>query len=406
MSALLSQKTVSYTLKLIGMMAAAILFVTALSGCGDRSELPERAFVMGVGIDESEAGKLLLTFQIYKPSQSIATKGNVGLPYINVRTTDDSVMEAIRDVTNHLGRKAQFSHMRVILISDTLVRKIPVAKLLEMFYRDHESRLTCSVIVTRGPTFNYFSKRPLIENTVSQQYYLSEEQASQNSGKSVESNLLKLALQVRSATGNATLPFLETSTDETGKDPRITGIAVLRKGLMVGQLKGYYSEGLLMLTNKYKSGSIELPCPDKSAGKSSGIDESVEVVSYKVQKTVKLKGDQIHVNLHADAKVAAIELSCSTISNDAEETAFEKRIADQIKQQMENTLNHIVAMKVDLLGIGNQINRHHPALWKKWKPDWPNRFAGVTFTIDTHTLMVTHGTTTGKPLLEDEPQQE
>ncbi|MFC5649207.1 Ger(x)C family spore germination protein [Paenibacillus solisilvae] len=371
-----------------------------LSACGDRSELPERAFVMGVGIDESENGKVLLTFQVYKPSQSVAAKGKVGNPYINVKTTDDSVMEAVRDVTIHLGRKAQFSHMRVILISEKIARKIQISKLLDMFYRDHEPRLTSSVIITKGSASQFFDYHPFIESTISQQYFLSEKSAARYSAKSEEINLLTLALQLRSQTGIAVLPYLTTSPVETGKEPSVAGLAVLKNGLMVDKLTSYESEGLLMLTKTYHSGIIQLPCPSEGNEEASILKESLEVVRLKSERAIKLQDDRVTVNYRVHASVAAIDLPCTTMNNSAEESAYEKRIAQEVKKQMKAAIAHLRKDKADLLDIGNDIYKYHPAKWRKWKPDWPEMFPEIEFHFDVEALMITHGTTAGKSLLE------
>lgn len=382
-------------LNLLPVVALALL----LSSCGDRSELTEKAFVMGVGIDQSKNGKVLMTFQVYKPSQTAASKGKIGKPYINIKTTDNSVMEAVRDVTIHLGRKAQFSHMRVILISEKLARKVQISKLLDLFFRDHEPRLTSSVIITKGDTSHFFDYPPLIENTISQQYFLNEKSTSRYSAKSEKMNLLKLALQLRSETGNAVLPYLTTSHGETGKEPSVAGIAIFKKGLMVDRLTSYESEGLLMLNKEYKSGIIHLPCPSAGNEDETNFQESVEILLFRTGRKVTMQGDHIIVKYRARATVAATNLSCTTLNSAADEAAFEQRVAQEVKKQMKAAIAHLRKNKTDLLDIGNEMYKYHPAQWKKWKPDWPEMFAKIEYQIDAKALMITHGTTAGKSLL-------
>ena len=70
-------------------LSLAALFL--LTGCWDRAELPEKGFVMGVAIDETEGGKISLTTQIYKPSQGVSATGAKAAKsaYLNVITQND-----------------------------------------------------------------------------------------------------------------------------------------------------------------------------------------------------------------------------------------------------------------------------------------------------------------------------
>ncbi|WP_274649823.1 Ger(x)C family spore germination protein [Paenibacillus humicola] len=373
----------------------------ALTGCGDRAELPERAFVMGAALDESKNGKVLVTLQVYKPSQTIQAKGKSVNPYINIKAMDDTVAEAIHDITTHLGRKAQFSHMRVLLISERLVRKIKLASLLDFFYRDREPRMTSITIVTRGAASPYFDTKPFIESTSSQQYFLSERFASRFAGKSFESSLLKLAISLRSQTRSAGLPYMSLSPEEAGREPKVSGVAVIQDGLMKDRLTGTENEGLLMLMNKYKGGVIEVPCAEIKAGRPPQAHEAVEVLNLKADRSVGITAEGVNVAYKVRATVSAVELPCSNIDDIAGEREFEARVSDEINREMKLALRHLQRDKTDLLDIGNDVYRARPGLWKKWKSDWPERFASIKVRFDTDTLLLTQGRISGKPILEE-----
>ncbi|WP_219836408.1 Ger(x)C family spore germination protein [Paenibacillus sp. R14(2021)] len=392
--------------RLLAAACCLLLICGGTTGCGDRAELPEKAFVMGIGFDDAGRNEVLVTFQVYKPSQTVAAKGKTGLPYINVRTRDSSVVEALRDITIHLGRKAQFSHMRVILISEKLAHKIPIPQLLDVFYRDNEPRLTSTVFITKGSASAYFEHKPFIESTISQQYYLSERSASSNSGKTVESNLLKLALQLRSQSGVGALPYLAGSPRGTGKESSAAGLSIIKGGLVVDSFLGTDTEGLLMLMKQYTNGILQVPCeakeikPDEEQHDRTMLNESVETLHFDEHRQVKLQGDKIKVSYKINASVAATELSCSVINTSEEEEAFGAKVSDVIKKQMLKSLVHLKHHKADLIGIGNDIYKHHPQLWKKWEKDWPEKFASIEYDIQVDTLLMTHGTTAGRTLLE------
>ncbi|MFC4808352.1 Ger(x)C family spore germination protein [Paenibacillus sp. GCM10023250] len=396
----------------IRFMALAALLLCcgiAVSGCGDRAELPEKGFVMGVGIDDAGSGQVLVTFQIYKPSQTVASRGKSGTPYVNVRTKDTSVMEAIRDVTIHLGRKAQFSHTRVILLSERIARKIPVTQLLDIFYRDNEPRLTITLMITKGRASDYFDQRPFIENTVSQQYYLSERSEHLYSGKTIGTNLLELALQLRSESQVGAIPYLKLDERQTGSEPGVAGLAIVKNGLMTGRFDGQETEGLLMLMNRYTNGIIEIPCASGGNAGDGGsedenggvpLDEAAEMLQFDNHRTVAFGKDGVKVRYRIRATVANLELSCTTLGNERQEQAYEDKISAAIRQQMLSAMTRLRQEKADLLGIGNEIYRRDPQLWRKWKPDWAERFAKLDCEVEVETVIATHGTETGSTLLQ------
>ena len=139
-------------------LSLAALFL--LTGCWDRAELPEKGFVMGVAIDKQRSGKISLTTQIFKPSQGVSAIGGkaakCSLPqcYDSERIDIPEPFEIFRI---NLGRKAQWSHTRLIIIGEKLARKQEINEILEFFYRDHEPRLTIAHHDREGksgPVFN------------------------------------------------------------------------------------------------------------------------------------------------------------------------------------------------------------------------------------------------------------
>jgi spore germination protein KC len=377
-------------------IAISFALLSVLTGCWDRAELPEKGFVMGIAIDQTEEGRYTLTTQIFKPAQAVGGKGNE-TSYINVTTEDLSISKAIRDMPLHLGRKLQWSHMRVILVGDKLAKSRKIADILEFFYRDHEPRLTAPIMITEGIAKDYLQIKPYIENTIAQQYLESERSSASSNAKAVKANLLELGLQMKSPVGNALLPYVSVHKNERLHEISVAGAAMFKKGNYIGTLDSDLVEGLHMLMNKYVSGMTQIPCNPHSE---TAPMESVEILTMHSKMQPELGKHPLKVRYQIRVDTALSELTCSKIENAKEEKAFVDKVREAIKKQLTATTERLTKIKFDALGLGNAVYRKHPDLWKKWKNDWDQMFAETEFDFDIEVRVRNGGTTIDKPALK------
>ncbi len=354
---------------------------------------------MGVAIDETDKGEISLSTQVYRPSQGVSALGGKAAEtaYLNVTTKNTTVSRAIRDIPINLGRKAQWSHIRLIIIGEKLARKQKLNDILEFFYRDHEPRLTISLMIAKGKADQYLKIEPLIENTTSQQLFQSGKATESSSGKTVDTNLLKLGLQMNSEVGNALVPYVYF-TDDPPTVTNVAGAALIKKGKLVGRMEPKMVETLQMLTGGYESGILDIPCP-KPSGKKQKI-ESVEVVSFQSKLQPRLTEDPLKVRVAIKMDLALIELSCSKIMTLEDEKKFISYAEETIKERIMETTDWLKQKKFDALGLGNKVYVKNPSLWKQWKPDWDARFARTQFDIDVEAKIINSGTVIPKPVIK------
>ncbi|UUZ91080.1 Ger(x)C family spore germination protein [Paenibacillus sp. P25] len=369
----------------MGKAAAGFSLLFLLTGCWDQAELPEKGFVMGLAIDQVAGGRYLLTTQIFKPTQVVGGKGNEK-SYINIMAEDASIAKAIRDIPGHLGRKLQWSHMRIIIMGEELARKQGLADVLDFFYRDHEPRIISPVMITQGRASDYLRLKPLIENTISQRLYEGQRQSEASNAKTLDMNLLLLGRQTRSEVGSGLIPYVFTSQIDHMTVMNIEGAALLKKGKMVSLLDGERMEGFQMLMNRYKSGMIRVPCERNAGGNKV---ETVELLSLHSDMTPDLRRRPPVFRYKIRIPIAVSEISCSgDITTTDKETAFTERVEQAIKHQLESTTGYLKKIKFDAMGLGNAVYRKNPRLWKQWKPEWEDIFAASKFEFEVEVTLV------------------
>ncbi|MWC31034.1 Ger(x)C family spore germination protein [Paenibacillus sp. MMS18-CY102] len=375
----------------IPLLLAAFL----LTGCWNRTELVDKAFVMGVAVQSVDLETVHLAVQMFKPSQKAGGQASaMQKSFINIKTTGDSTFEAVRDIMLQLGRKAQWSHMRIIIIDEKTARTNNLLSLLEYFYRDHETRITTKVLITKGDPSEYLKVRPMIEQTISQQFNKMESNSSKVSGKAPIANLLELAQALKSEVPNTILPI---ATIKQKGGVSMSGLAVIQDSKMIGTMSALQTQDILMLRNQYKNGILTIPCIHEDEGEKKQSD-SIEVQSALVTLKPVIQSDKLSVKMNVAITGNIGDLACTKLEKRGDEKLFIQRIEQMMEQRLLETVRETQKREVDLFGIGNLLYRKHTRVWKQWKRDWGTRYANASIELKVNVRLQNTLTTTGKPI--------
>lgn len=371
--------------------AAMVLLLAA--GCS-RLELNDRGFIMGVAIDGADNGQYELTAQFYKPTEGTAANSPKKESSFRIRATGHSIFDAVRDLSIHVGRKAQWSHMQVILIGEELARTKPLGDILDFFYRDNEPRLTTAILIAKGRAAPYLEEHPYIEKTISRQFRGVEQWSARYSGKTIEMNLLQLQSGLYSETETTVLPYLHVHRQNPGQAV-LAGGSIVQKGLVVGTLAPSQMHAYLLLQNKFVSGIVPIPCE-----KNEQQAESFEIQAAKSTLTPHMNGDSLTVAVSLNVGGTVRELVCTSLQKPEDHEAFRGKIEAELKRQLDETVRSTQKQKADILGIGNTLYKQNPRAWAELKTDWGERFAQIRFEYRIHVVITNTGLGGSKPTFE------
>jgi len=385
----------SICIKLL-LIACLLIYLT---GCWSSNELPDFGFLMGVSVDQAGEGKIELNAHVYAPTvSSVGQSSGGGKPlYTNVKMIDRSIFNASRNLTRYLGRKAQWSHMRVILIGEQFAKENDIGEFLDSFYRDHEVRLTTFVIITQGKAADYWKEKPFIEQTMGQQLRRIIENSGKFSGTTNHAQLIDIASQLNSKVKIVMVPYIKP-VNEKQKTPYSSGVSIIKRGKMVARLTSGDTKNILMLTNGFEKGSIDFPCMSNGT-KAKGKEEALELASVTTKISPIITKNPPTIHMETKIEGMASELRCTSITNEKEVEKLENHIAKGVKSEIEALIEHVQKKKLDVLGIGNRLYRQDPALWRKWEKDWDNRFANIRFIVDVEVSVKGTGMLSGKKIM-------
>ncbi|MEW9700219.1 Ger(x)C family spore germination protein [Paenibacillus sp. SI8] len=367
-----------------------------LAGCGDKAELTEFGFAQAVALDRSEDSEFVMTTHFYNPSEGGGLGGGGKPPVkgITIRTEGDTIFDAIRDIPSHLGRKAKWDHMRAIIISEELGRKQNIREMLDFFSRDHEPRPTVPVMIAEGKAADYLKVKPFIEQTIGQQLQKMQKSGAKYNAKTSNIPLFDLAVQFLGQTNVAILPYLHKSN--ASQPITATGLAMLKDEKLADIMQLSFTESLVMLLDKYESGILEFPCTGSSEDPKKSM-ESLEVTSIKTKIKTEIKENEAIIHVMSDIEGSLGEFRCATLKTEEDELLFEQNIGKIVERKLRRTIAYLQNEKIDAIGVGNQIYRKDPALWKRWKPTWGERFAESRITVDVKVNILNSGMKISSP---------
>ncbi|MFC0189876.1 Ger(x)C family spore germination protein [Fictibacillus aquaticus] len=370
----------------------SLLCLGLLTGCWDQAELPDYGFVQSIAI-EYKKDRFKLTTQFYKPAAKIASSGGGSdVSFLNIATEGDTVFEAIRDITTHLGRKATWGHMRFILIDEKTAKKVPLNEVLEFFYRDHEPRILTGIALTKGEAPKYLKTKPHVENTISQQLNEISKAAGEHSGKTYPATLFTLGKQMLSEVGIAYVPYIKE--EKTAKDSVVVaGLAVLKDGKLKKIFTPQETKYLMIGLNELKGAIIEVPCGKDAKDKA----ETFEVVTSSTNWKMHTSKNQIQYDGKVEMKVSIGELRCSSALDSTQIEKLNNRVAAVIEMKLSQLLKKTQKERLDVLGVGNELYRHKTKKWQSIKQDWDKLYPKVKFNVDTKVNIINSGIDSGEP---------
>ncbi|HBS46415.1 MAG TPA: Ger(x)C family spore germination protein [Paenibacillus sp.] len=354
----------------------ALQFTLVLSGCWERKELNEVAFVLGIGIDKAEAG-YTVSMQVVIPSaissQSTGGGGGTGVPVVVYKFTVPTFYDAQRKLNLDSSRTSYLGHIRVLVIGEGLARS-GVGEILDVFKRSREPRMDFYVMVARDATASdVLNVLTPMDKLPANKLFSSLDNSYKDSAKTVAVTLDDFIENLLSEGEHPVLTGVEVMGDpKEGEDksnvertmPKARleyhTVAVFRKDKLIGWLNEGETIGYNYINDKVTSHSGPI------AGK-DGKPIVIESIKSSTKRKVKIIDGEPHIYLNVKA-LCNIEEVQSTENLESESTIkrLEKETEKRIIERMQNTVEQVTnRFNIDIMGFGQSIYHASPKAWAK-----------------------------------------
>lgn len=375
------------------------LCITLLTGCWNKTELSDLAFVMAIGLDKAKDGKgYEVTYQVVIPGNvtSGMSGGNAqGLPVIVYSSTSENLLEAGRKATTKVSRRLYFAHTTLIVISEE-VAKEGIAPLLDIVERDPEIRTTTRVVIAKDipakdlvSTLTPLDKLPAEKMTKSIQ--VTERSWGANADINVDDIIMALVSNGKDPIiSGFTVVGSSTERDklsniESSRSPSIlqaVGLAIFNGDKLTGWINGKSAIGVQRV-NKNLKGTVEYV--DWNS-KSNAVGMKILRSKTKVSATVKNGKPKILVKIEEEGNIGETIIPID-LSDPKVYPKLQKEFDEKIKSEVLESINEAKELNSDIFGFGEAFHRSHPKFWKKAKSDWGTIFTDLEVEVKVNTYI-------------------
>lgn len=420
----------------VALLLLALLALPLLSGCWNKVEIEEAAYVLAVGVDKGEEGRYMVTVALARPDK-LAGKNEGGgggdkkeKPVVLTSVQAPSLVAALSMMNGFTGRRINLSHARALFLHEELARTDGL-RILDELLRFRESRRTIFFIVTRDPAKRFLNEmEPKLEKNpmkyveqLTYQYRLSgvTPHSSQvnnlamrlnanfaqpvayyaalaGEGGDTDTQGAQGAKESQGAQGSQGPQGSQAETGfQAGELPRtgganveLLGAAAFRGSQMVGVLTGEETRYMLMLQDQFRRAYTTFQDPEEPS-------RFVSVLLSRGRPTqfaLDLSGDRPRITgrITLEAELVAIQ-SGVDYSEPEKQPVLEQAIAQQIKTALQAMVARTQSWETDVVGFGRHAVRHFASVeaWERY--DWPTKFPKATIDIDVRVTLRRFGLT-------------
>lgn len=392
------------------------IITTSLSGCYDKLEVDDAAYIIAIGLDKGEKNDLKMTLQFAAPiaiggGGGEGGGGDPGKSAIVVTVDCPTIYSGLNTANTFVSKELDVSHTKLVVFSKELAQE-GIVSYVRAFARTKDFRPSIFMAVSRGSAEDYIRNvKPLLEIHPAKYYELNY-RAYDYTGFSANTQLHRFRMQMFSRDRSPFATLVDTSKLKSSQEfekaestaerkdrarplegdylagdiPKVgdikselMGVAVFREDKMVGELDGAETTALLMIRGEFRHAYITIPDP---LAKDKYVVLDVVQNRPPVQR-VKLEDQniKIQVEIFLEGDIASVQ-DGTDYADPEKRVVMEKAYEDFFKEEITRFLNRTAReLNSDVCGFGQHAKQYF-LTWKEWENyNWLDRYKNATFDV-------------------------
>ncbi|USK57744.1 Ger(x)C family spore germination protein (plasmid) [Cytobacillus solani] len=382
-----------------------LLLILFLTGCWSAHEIEELSLEVGIALDKGELSSteeelekqdelypkkdnITVTFQTVNTKIASAgskSGGSEQKAYFNISETSDSLFQIDNEISLRKGRPLTGYHLKVIIISEELLRMYSMGDLLDSYLRDNDIRPSCLVLISKNRASEVLESN---ENGEIPSFSL----VNMVENKNISTKILP-PMPLAKLTGimKSESSFLLQNIIPASGEVKISGAAVIKgkSKKLIGFFNEKDLEGISWITGKEEGGLVK-----------SYYGEKEKLIVYNIQSIKSniiphINGDDIsfEVKVQTDGNLSEDWVTSEKSSNNKFLKEVEKIFETEIKQLIMNVVQKMQDdYQVEVAGFGNQLKIKYPEIWNEVKVDWDETFSKIPIKYNIDVTISNYGT--------------
>lgn len=346
----------------------------ALTGCWDRTELQERAFVMVVGIDKHKSknkkgDKLKMTYLL--PKFTAVKEGEEGPDSRQILiSVGKTPYQATRQLTLRQDNQPFFQHMKATVLGVDIVKDPDqFLEILDGLERQDEISRKLHLFVTDGQATDVLKVKSLLKPLS----YKLQGMSQKKTGTNVFIPITLEEAISSTAQGATLIPRISASDTEV----RVDGSAVIKNDKFIGWLTGEDTKSVAFVRGVAKRDIVEIEY--------KGIDIPYIIRGVKEKKTTRIEDGEIYIDIKltiaGDIQQYKVKEQPRFIDMEFVEE-LEGEITSSIEKEVEKTISKLQnEMNADVMGIDDYLKAYKPKIWQAVEDDWNEVFPKVKIRV-------------------------
>lgn len=374
----------------------AFLMITLaffLAGCKSffplKDEIDKILIVRTVGIDKIAEGenKVMLTIAARIAERGGKSEGGGGAGLEVITFEGRTLFEAIREFHTFSDKSVFWAHTDFILFGEDTARE-ELLSYLDVFVRDHETRLTAKLVIVRGST-----AYEVISKANTPQFYLAErlENLFENARFISYSDKVDIVEAVNlfdSKISSALLPYItlvkhtEREEEENILDVKLEGFAVFSGNRLAGFFPEELGRGINWIRGETNLTALLLEDDQK-------MPIAMEVIKGSSKILPHYENGRFSVNIQISVNSNIAEyMGKDNIFVRSKIQELNRKQEELVKKEAETALKLTKELNADVLGIGEAIYRKYPVKFRRLiGRNWLEIYPDIPVSVEVNSVI-------------------
>ena len=376
-------------------MVVVAFFVAWIATSYTKSEIADRAIVLGLGIDV-EQSNFVVTAEVISPNEG-SDSGSASATSKLLTGTGKTLPLAIQDIFQTSGKNPSLGQTGIVLLGDG-TKGHELKHILSYFILSDAFKDGVTLAMCEGSAKKIFESTSPVDSMVSfaLQTIIQKSGKKTNSTSNVLQNFVENQTRHSKTSFLSQVSFVNDGNDKVNKSQdsqKKTGvydcskIAVFKDGYYADLLDKDETRGFVMLNTSKTYDSFVVKNAQSVIG--SKADVSVGIVSKKVKQSVEFCGENIVASYDLDMKIRRMRTDVTGNVMDFLPdlpSLIDEHISESVKQQTQNMVQKAFEKSkktdCDFFCVANAMYKKYGKKWDDFQKQNPDYLDKVVFKIN------------------------